>query len=49
MIEAKMLAISKKIENAFVLADQALEFATGHRLQTIELHKTVKAHVPPPK
>lgn len=47
-IEAKMLATSKKIEDAFMLADQALEFAIARRLQTIEEHKRVKLTYPLP-
>lgn len=40
-MEANMLATSKKIESAFMFADQALEFATGRRLQTFEGHEKV--------
>ena len=40
-IEAKMLASSQNIENAFIYADKALAFAFGRRLQSVGKHQKV--------
>lgn len=40
-IEAKMLASSQNIENAFVYADKALTFALERRLQSIAKQQKV--------
>ena len=41
IIEAKMFASSQNIENAFIYADKALEFAFERRLQSIGKHQKV--------
>ncbi len=40
-IEAKMFTSSQNIENAFIYADKAIEFAFGRRLQSIAKQQKV--------
>ena len=41
-IEASMLATSKKVDDAFTLAEKAFSYALGRRLQGLKRHQSVR-------